>query len=305
MRSLTRNTTVLGIVLLLWQGAEGKVRIVTTTPDLAAIAEAVGGGRVEVRSIAKGYQDPHYVAAKPSYMRTLNRADLLVYTGLELEVGWLPLLIRGARNPKVVLGAAGHLDASEGIRVLEVPSGHVDRSMGDVHPEGNPHYMLDPRNGLVVAEAIRARLEDLAPEDREALVGNSERFKRNLEGRIREWEARADGLSGRKVVTYHKQWEYLTHWLGLEIADQVEDKPGIPPSPRHIANLVRRMKSEGIRIVICSNTVDPKPAEQVAERAGAQLLILPMSVGGEPGIETYADLFDTIVSQIASAFSGS
>jgi zinc/manganese transport system substrate-binding protein len=284
---------------------EGKVRVVATTPDLASIAEAVGGDRVEVRSIAKGYQDPHYVAAKPSYMRMLNRADLLIYIGLELEVGWLPLLIQGARNPRVVLGAAGHLDASEGIQVLEVPSGQVDRSMGDVHPEGNPHYMLDPRNGLVVAETISALLEALAPEDHEVFASNTERYKRDLEGRIRGWEARAEGLSGLRVVTYHKQWEYLTHWLGLEIVDQVEDKPGIPPSPRHIASLVRRMKSEGIRVVICSNTVDPKPAGHLAERAGAQLLVLPTSVGGGPGTKTYADLFDTIVSQIVSAFSGS
>lgn len=285
------------------QPAAGKVRIVTTTPDLAAIARAVGGDRVEVKSIAKGYQDPHYVEAKPSYMRTLNRADLLVYTGLELEVGWLPLLIQGARNPKVVMGAAGHLEASRGIRILEVPTGQVDRSMGDIHPEGNPHYMLDPRNGLIVAETIAAQLQTIAPGDADAFGRNLIQFQQNLNRKIAAWESHAAALKDKKVVSYHRLWPYLADWLGLVVVDQVEVKPGIPSSPRHIARLIARMAAEDIRVLICSNTVDPKVAKRVAERAGAQLLILPLSVGGAPDIDTYADLLDTIVARLAEAFS--
>ncbi|MDP6775250.1 MAG: metal ABC transporter substrate-binding protein [Candidatus Latescibacteria bacterium] len=301
MRSFVRYFLAATALSLCSQRVEAKIRVVTTTPDLAAIAQAVGGSRVEVQSIAKGYQDPHYVAAKPSYMRTLNRADLLLYTGLELEVAWLPLLIQGARNPKVVLGADGHLDASEGVPVLEVPTGQVDRSMGDIHPEGNPHYMLNPRNGLIVAETITERLEALFPRDAELFRGNLVTFREFLTRKIEAWEARIAGLRGRQIVTYHTQWEYLADWLGLAIAEHVEDKPGIPPSPRHIASLVERMKSDSIEILVCSATADVKRATKVAERTGARLVVLPISVGGEPTIETYADLFDTIVSRLEGA----
>ena len=304
MKSLLYSVALVAWMLCPLHGAEGEVRIVTTTPDLAAIAQAVGGDRSDVRSIAKGYQDPHYVEAKPSYMRILNRADLLIYTGLELEVGWLPLLIQGARNPQVVPGAAGHLEASGGVRILEVPSGQVDRSMGDIHPEGNPHYMLDPRNGLIVARTIAAKLKALSPGDAEVFERNLAKFQEDLNRKIADWEVRTAAFRGRKIVTYHKQWEYLTDWIGVEIADQVENKPGIPPGPRHIANLTARMKAEGIRVLLCSNCVDPKLAERVAERTGVRVLILPISVGGEPGIDTYADLFENIVSRLEGTFSG-
>ena len=289
------------LALCLLNAAEARLNVVTTTPDLGAIASAVGGDLVTVRSLARGYQDPHYLEAKPSYMRALNRADLLIYTGLELEVGWLPLLIQGARNPRIALGTAGHLDASVGVELLEVPTGQVDRSMGDVHPEGNPHYMLDPRAGLVVARNIAERLQALEPGQADVYAENLDRFCRELSGDIRRWEDRTAHLKGQKLVTYHKQWEYLMHWLGIEIIDQVEDKPGIPPSPRHVASLGDRMRTEGVRSIVCSNFISTKPAERLAARTGATLLILPMSVGGEPEIRTYPELFDYLVERVVGS----
>ena len=292
-------TAVLGV----GPAAAGKLQVVTTTADLAAIARAVGGENVEVTAISKGYQDPHYVQAKPSYTRLVNRADLLIYTGLQLEVGWLPLLLQGGRNPGVLPGARGHLAVSEDIEVLEVPAGEVDRTMGDIHPEGNPHYLLDPRNGLLVAAAIAERLAALRPEHAGTFRGNADRFREGLSRRIAGWERRSDGLRGRKIVAYHKQWEYLVHWLGMEIVGYVENKPGIPPSPRHLRDLIARMSAEEAQLIICANFVHPTTAERVGKKTGAQVLILPASPGAEQGIKTYGDLFEAIVGSLEGAFA--
>lgn len=283
---------------------DAKIRVVTTTTDLAALVKAVGGNEVVVESIAKGYQDPHYVQAKPSYMRVMNRADLLVYVGLELEVGWLPLLIQGARNPKIASGAVGHLDASVGIRRLDVPVGHLDRSMGDVHPDGNPHYWLDPRNGLVVAKAIAERLSVLAPDLSDVFGKNVGVFEKDLQERIAHWEKHLVFLKHKKVVTYHKTWDYLADWLLFEIVAQVENRPGIPPSPRHVSDLVSRMQSENIDVMLCSNLVDEKTAARVAQKANANLVVLPTSVAGEEGVETYIGLFERIVLRFVSLNEG-
>ena len=228
--------------------------------------------------------------------------DLLTYTGLELEVGWLPLLIQGARNPKVIPGASGHLNAAHGIHVLEVPTGEVDRTMGDIHPEGNPHYMLDPRNGLVVAETIAIRLGELVPGEAAVFDRNLEQFRQELGDEIGQWEKRMKDFRGYKLVAYHKQWEYLTDWLGLEVVDYVEDKAGIPPNPRHIAKLVTRIPVEGVEVVVCANYVDPAQVRRVAEKTGVEVAVLPISVDGEEGIETYADLFEVIVTRLEEAW---
>ena len=299
MEQIMKLVMVAILVFGAWD-VEATVRVVTTTPDLAAIVRDIGGDFVVVKSIARGNQDPHYVQAKPSFMRTMNQADLLIYTGLELEVGWLPLLIQGARNPKIRPGALGHLDASVGIKRLEIPDGKLDRSMGDVHPEGNPHYMLDPRNGLIVGQTIADKLSQIDPENAEGYQKNLALFQKKLQAKIEMWEARLRGLQGKQIVTYHKLWEYLTDWLHLKIVSQVENKPGIPPSPRHVAELVVRMKANDIILLLSSDYSAPKPAERVAQQAGAKLIVLPASVGGREGIETYADLFEVIVSQLAS-----
>ena len=286
------------------RAAAGKLRVVATTADLAAIARVVGGDQVEVTSIARGYQDPHDVQAKPSYTRLVNRADLLVYTGLQLEVGWLPLLLHGGRTPEVLPGAPGHLDASGGIERLELPAGEVDRTMGDIHPEGNPHYMLDPRNGPRVAAALSARLAALRPEQADSFRSHADRFREELSVRIAEWEQRSERFQGRNVVAYHKQWEYLLAWLGVEIIGYIENKPGIPPSPRHLTDLMRRMSAQDVQLILCANFVHPATAERVGKKTGARVLILPASPGGEPGIDSYADVFEAIVGALEGAFDG-
>jgi zinc/manganese transport system substrate-binding protein len=284
--------------------SEAKIQVVTTTTDLAAIVKAVGGDWVDVDAIAKGYQDPHYVQAKPSYMRLMNHADLLVYVGLDLEVGWLALLIQGARNPQIVSGATGHLDASAGIRRLDVPQGTVDRSMGDVHPQGNPHYWLDPRNGIVIAKAIVEKLVVLDPQHAEVFQSRLTHFETDLTAQIMVWEKQLAHFKGRKVVTYHKTWGYLADWLQFQIVAQVENKPGIPPSPRHVSDLVSRMQADGIGVMLCANLVDTKVAQRVAERSRAKLVVLPASVGGEKGVDTYRDLFAVIVARLGTVNEG-
>ena len=267
--------------------------VVTTTTDLAAIAEDLGGEKVKVRSIAKGAQDPHYVAAKPSYMRLLNRADVLLYVGLQLEIGWLSLLVEGARNPGLV-----SLNLSQGISVLEVPEGEVTRAQGDIHPEGNPHYWLDPRNGFVIARRISQQFKALAPDDGPYFEQRLNRFEEQLRGDIRKWKQQIMPYRGQEIVAYHKQWEYLADWLGLSIMGYVEDKPGIPPAPKHVARLTRTIRGRKVKALLVSSFINPRIPQSVAHKAGTTMVILPASVGGVKGVKTYSDLFDSIVSKL-------
>jgi zinc/manganese transport system substrate-binding protein len=300
-----RKGIVLAIGILGWVtlagGAQGKLRVVTTTTDLAAIAKAVGGDLVEVQSIAKGYQDPHYVEAKPSYMVGLRQADLLAYVGLQLERGWLPLLIEGARNPRVLVGTPGHLNMSSPIRPLQVLTGPVSRAMGDVHPEGNPHYWLDPRNGFPLAELMAKTLKELDPKVSGYFEENLKAFRGSLTRAIQAWERRMAPYRGTEVVTYHQTWEYLLEWLGWRIVGVVEDKPGVPPSPRHLAELIQTMRQRKVKLLLSDNFTDLKIPKLVGERGGARLVMLPVSVGGVEGIHRYEDLFEHILSKLEEA----
>jgi len=279
------------------RGATEPIFVVTTTSDLAAITKAVGGERVRVESIAKGFQDPHYVEAKPSYMRLVNQARLLFHVGLQLEIGWLPLLVQGSRNPALV-----QVDLSQAIAVLERVTGPVSRAQGDIHPEGNPHYWLDPRNGSIMARRIAQELRALAPSDGAAFEQNLKQFEADLLRRRQKWEERMAFFRGVEVVAYHKQWEYLANWLGLPIIGYVEDKPGIPPGPQHLANLVRTMQQRKVKALWVANFTNPNIPQSVAEKTGAKMVILPASVGGEKGIESYGDLFDALIPKVAGAF---
>jgi len=279
------------------RGATEPIFVVTTTSDLAAITKAVGGERVRVESIAKGFQDPHYVEAKPSYMRLVNQARLLFHVGLQLEIGWLPLLVQGSRNPALV-----QVDLSQAIAVLERVTGPVSRAQGDIHPEGNPHYWLDPRNGSIMARRIAQELRALAPSDGAAFEQNLKQFEADLLRRRQKWEERMASFRGVEVVAYHKQWEYLANWLGLPIIGYVEDKPGIPPGPQHLANLVRTMQQRKVKALWVANFTNPNIPQSVAEKTGAKMVILPASVGGEKGIESYGDLFDALIPKVAGAF---
>lgn len=268
--------------------------IVTTTTDLAAITKAVGGEKVKVESIAKGFQDPHYVEAKPSYMRLVNQARLLFHVGLQLEIGWLPLLVQGGRNPSLL-----RVDLSQGISVLERPTGPISRAQGDVHPEGNQHYHLNPRNGIIMARRIAQELKALTAADASYFDANLRAFEGDLQARIKRWEERMAPFRGTDVVSYHKQWEYLANWLGLSIIGYVEDKPGIPPGPKHLAGLVQTMQQRKIKALLVANFTNPDLPKSVAERAGTKMVVLPASVGGEPGINSFSGLFDSIVGKLA------
>jgi len=296
---------ILAVFVMLFTGADAlaKIRIVTSLPDFAAIAKEIGGNKVDVEALAKGYQDPHFVDAKPIYVTKLNRADVLIYNGLDLEIGWLPPLVTGARNSKIAtLNASGNVDASSYIKtLLELPTTRIDRSMGDIHPRGNPHYLLDPRNGISVAGGIAARLSEIDPENASYYEENYKKFAETLKSKIEKWEAELARYRGTEIVTYHKLWSYFTEWAGLKVMGTIEPKPGIPPSPSHVADLIKDMEAEHVRLIIAANYYPEKTAKLIAEKAGTTFLSLPASVEGRNGIKTYSDLFDVIVSEIASA----
>jgi zinc/manganese transport system substrate-binding protein len=333
------------LTLTLWMAAtsvlsaEGadKLRIVTTTTDLAAIARAVGGDKVEVTAIATGREDPHFINAKPSYMMAARKADLWIRVGMELEIGYEELILDGSRNPKIRIGTQGHLDASEGVLRLEVPTQKIDRSMGDIHPLGNPHYWLDPLNMRIVAKSIGSRLAQLQPEhaayfdeqvtsfqrqldermfgsELVAKVGGGKLWAALLKDRLDEvlnkpevpplggWLATMRPYAGKKIVTYHRSWSYFAHRFGLTVADELEPKPGIPPSPGHLADVVKRIKTEGIRLLLVEPFYSRKAPDLVASQTGVVVVECANSVGGQPEATDYLAMMDNIVNRVSAAF---
>ena len=277
------------------------LRVVTSIETFADLARSVGGAFVKAESLARGYQDPHFVEAKPSLLIPLSRADLLVYAGLDLEIGWLPPLVQGSRNPRIQPGAKGNLDASTAIEVLDLPAGKVDRSQGDINPRGNPHYWLPPLNALKVAKEIAARLKELDPVHGADYDTNLQKFGAQLKAKASEWSRKAAALRGLKVVPYHKSWSYVSDWLGLREIGYVEIKPGIPPDPKHLAELILRMKAESVRVLLIESFYNRGIAGQVADSAGAKLLVLPSDVGATPKIQSYLDLVDAVLDALAVA----
>lgn len=302
----TALSTALSVLLCLCgfsSSAFAKVSVVTTTTDLAAIAREVGGDDVTVTSISRGTDDPHYVEAKPSYVLKLHRADLLIYVGLELEIGWLPALLTAARNGAVQQGSPGNLNASEAVEVIEVPQ-TVSRAEGDIHPFGNPHYWTDPRNGVRIARAIAKRLAEIDGAHAKRYAIRADGFARRIEARIEYWSKRMEPYKGAPVVTYHKSMGYLLRWLELRHVGAIERKPGIPPSGSHIAGLIALMKREQAKAVLVETFYPRKVPALLAEKTGAKLVLLPTSVGGRRAIATYFDLFDAIVSDLSKALGG-
>lgn len=282
-----------GMLVTQAYAAAKPLSVITTTEDLAAIAREVGGDRVKVTSLARGFQDPHFVDAKPSYMVALKKADLFVQIGRELEVGWAPGLLSGARNPKILPGAPGFVDASAQVHVLEIPVS-VSRSHGDIHPYGNPHYWLDPANGAGIARAIRDGFKRASPADAAGFDQRCADFEKRLAVAIVRWKqvARSIGLEGMKVVTYHRSWSYFARAFGLDVVDFIEPRPGIPPSPNHLRVLVGAMKAQSVKLVVMEPFFDPRLPQKISRDTGAPLAIIPTSVGAEDGIRTYFDLFD-------------
>jgi zinc/manganese transport system substrate-binding protein len=293
-----------GVLLLglLFTGAEGahKLRVVTTIPDLKALVEEVGGDLVDVESLARGTQNAHEVEVRPSLMIRLRRADLFFENGLELDA-WSDVAVQGANNPKIVRGAPGRVDVSRGVQVLEVPTARVDRSMGDVHPLGNPHYSLDPGQAPIVTQNIVDGLVRVAPELRATFEKNREAFLARLEEAMVRWTKVFEPVKGAKVVVYHPDYVYFLRRFGLVQVGMLEDRPGIPPSPQHLVQLIRHMKDERVKVILVQPWNDLKLAQRVAEEAGAKVSVIPTMVGGVKGVDTYIGTIDYNVNTLAQA----
>jgi len=281
--------------------AQGKLNVVTSTEDLAAIATEVGGDRISVESIARGYQDPHFVEAKPSFILKMQKADLLIVVGRELEIGWLPPLITQSRNAKVQVGGSGYLDASMQARILDLPTGQVTRAMGDVHPLGNPHYWLDPENGKLIAKSIAAKLEELRPNDKATFEQRLADFTSRLDAAEKRWLAQLAPYKGVKVVTYHRSYPNFAERFGLDVIGYVEPRPGIPPTPQHTLDLIGEMKRQNVKVVMVEPYFDLKTPNSIGRETGAQVLVVPPSVGGVKEITDYFKLFDYDVNLLANA----
>jgi len=282
--------------------AAGKIQVMTATTDLASLAQEVGGDRINVESIARGYQDPHFVDAKPSFLLKLKHADLLIVVGLELEIGWLPPLINQSTNPKIQVGAPGYLDASRFARILEIPTGQVTRAEGDVHPLGNPHYWLDPENGLRIAKGIADKFSEMRPGDAAYFAQRYSDFEQRLKEADQRWLAEMKPYEGRKIVTYHRSWPNFAEHFHLNVVGYVEPRPGIPPSPQHTVELIQQMKRDNVRVIVVEPYFDLKTPNAVARETGGQVLVLPPSVGGEKEITDYFKLFDYDISKLKQAF---
>ena len=281
--------------------ARAGINIITSTEDLAALVREVGGDKVSVEALAKGYQDPHFVEAKPSFVLKLHSADLLVVVGRELEIGWLPPLITQSRNAKIQPGGQGYLDASLTARILDVPTGQVTRAMGDVHPQGNPHYWLDPRNGRLIAKAIQDKLTRMSSGDAAYFAQRYADFDRRLSEGEKRWQAAMAPYKGLKIVTYHRSWPNFAEVFGLDVVGYVEPKPGIPPSPAHQLELTQEMKRQGVKIILVEPYFDLQTPNKIARDTGAKVLVMPPSVGGVKEVQTYLQLFDYDVNLLASA----
>jgi zinc/manganese transport system substrate-binding protein len=288
-----RRFIVAGLALLAPIGlASAQLKVVTSTTDLSDIAKEVGGAKVTVSHVSEGYQDPHFAEAKPSFILKMRDADVFAFVGLDLEIGWMPLLVQGARNPKIQMGGSGYLDVSQVISVLDRPSGNVDRSQGDVHPLGNPHYWLDPENGRRIGRLFKKRFSDLDPKNEDYYESNEKAFEAKLNNAERDWQSELRFLKGQPVVAYHTSWKYLAEYTGLNIVGFMEPKPGVPPSPSHLAGLILQMKRTSAKAIIMEPFYNRKDADFVSSKTGAKVVIMPPSVGGLRGknIDHYIDL---------------
>jgi len=279
-----------------------KLNVVTSTTDLAALTEEVGGDKVNVESIAKGYQDPHFVEAKPSFLLKLRQADLLIAVGLQLEIGWLPPLITQSGNPRIQVGATGYLDASQFAEILEIPQGTVTRAEGDVHPLGNPHYWLDPDNGRRIARGIANKLADMDTADGAFFQQRFQDFEKRLLAAEQKWDAEMKPYRGRKVVTYHRSLPNFAKHFALDVIGYVEPRPGIPPTPSHTLELIQLMKRENCKIILVEPYFDLKTPQSIARETGAQVVVYLPSVGGVKEVTTYFQLFDYDIALLTKAF---
>jgi zinc/manganese transport system substrate-binding protein len=289
-------------VLLSAPAEAKKLNVVTATTDMAALAQEVGGDHITVESIAKGYQDPHFVEAKPSFLLKLRQADLLIVVGLQLEIGWLPPLITQSGNARVQVGAGGYLDASQFAEILDIPSGTVTRAMGDVHPLGNPHYWLDPDNGRRIAKGIAGKLGELDPADTAYFQERFQDFDKRLSAAEQKWEGEMKPFRGRKVVTYHNSFPNFAKHFGLNVIGYVEPRPGIPPTPSHTIELIGLMKRENCKVILVEPYFDLKTPNSIARETSGKVVQYLPSVSGEKDVTDYFKLFDYDIGLLTQAF---
>jgi zinc/manganese transport system substrate-binding protein len=284
-----RSLKLLLVFLLALPGgafAQGKLNVVTTTEDLGSLAREIGGDKVSVTSLARGYQDPHFVDPKPSFILAVSRADVLIVVGRELEIGWLPPLLTSSRNSKIQVGGPGYLDASLNVKILELPTGEITRAMGDVHPLGNPHYWLEPGNGRRIAQAIRDKLSQLSSGNASYFAQRYSDFDTRLAAGEKRWDATMAPYKGTKLVTFHRSWPNFMERWGLDVIGYVEPKPGIPPTPQHTIEVIDEMKRQNAKLII---------------QVGGKVLVLAPSVGGAKEVTDYIQLFEYDVNQLAAA----
>jgi ABC-type Zn uptake system ZnuABC Zn-binding protein ZnuA len=300
---LLTGTVVLAVSFVAPTAAAAKnLNVITATTDLAALAQEVGGDKINVEAMAKGYQDPHFVEAKPSFLLKLRHADLLIVVGLQLEIGWLPPLITQSGNSRIQVGANGYLDASQFSEILEIPQGSITRAMGDVHPLGNPHYWLDPDNGRRVAKGIAGKLAEMDPEDAAYFQQRDQDFERRLAEADKKWQADMKPFRGRKVITYHNSAPNLAHHFGLNVVGFVEPRPGIPPTPSHTIEVINMMKRDHVKVIMVEPYFDRKTPDSIARESGGTVVEYLPSVGGVKEVTTYFQLFDYDVALLTKAF---
>jgi zinc/manganese transport system substrate-binding protein len=280
--------------------ADANIKVVATLPDLASLAREIGGDKAEVSAMAKPTEDSHFVDARPSFVVQLRSADVLIDGGAELELGWLPPLLQNARNPKLEAGKPGRVQASQGVRLMNVPA-NVTRAAGDVHALGNPHFMTDPIIAKTVALHIAQSFAAVDPPNAAFYDANYKKFEAAINARLQEWGAAMLPFKGQSVVAYHDSWVYFAHRFGLNIDIFLEPKPGIPPSPSHLAEVIEKMKAQKIKAIIVEPFHDRKIAEKVASSTGAKVVDFAQYPGAFPGTETYVKLIDRLVASLSAA----
>jgi len=277
----------------------GTIKVVTTTTDMRSITELIGGNKVSAASIATGYQNPHFVDPKPSYIIGLSNADLFVTVGLDLEIGWSPQLLASSRNTKIQRGSPGYVDASAGIPLLQVPTS-VNRAVGDIHIYCNPHYWLDPLNGKIIARNIADGLERVDPSNKTFYETNLKNFDDQIDTKLKDWQTKMAPFKGTKLIAYHNEWVYFETRFGLKIVDFMEPKPGIPPTPSQLVKVINEIKSNNIKVIISSPYFTTSSSDVVSKQTGAKELTLATSVGAFSAVKNYFDLFDYDINQLTA-----
>ena len=293
-QKLVLTALLFGIFL---SAGAGAIKVVTTITDLKSITELIGGNKVTVTSIATGYQNPHFVDPKPSYIINLSNADMFVTVGLDLETGWSPQLLSSSRNNKIQKGSPGYVDASTGVTLYQVPSS-LNRGEGDIHIYGNPHYWLDPMNGKVIARNIADGLERVDPANKVFYETNLQAFNSKIDAKMKEWFTKMAPFKGAKIIAYHNEWVYFETRFGLQIVDFMEPKPGIPPSPSQLVKVIKEIKANNIKVIISSPYFTTSSSDVVSKQTGAKELTLATSTGAFDAVKNYFDLFDYDINQL-------